>query len=215
MAVSLGFGRRREPFFERPSLGTRDCGIWGTDLDPCAMPEGPGVWLVFRVQPQAELVTAYAMRKRSWAAWVPHETKWIASSRYDRLKKREVRRPLIPGYLLCRFASADPREWLRLLDLENVLGVLGRDGCALPVPARQVARLASEAANRRAKEFQRHMPTNRVFGLGDRVEVLTGPLAERPGEVREILLAEQVAVVEMEGVQARVKVSLSNLGYVA
>jgi transcription antitermination factor NusG len=215
-ATVVPAGRKAIRRFARPSLAVPGP-IWGAALDPCGPVEpGPGRWFALRVAPQAEFACAHLLRARGLAAWAPWETKWIRANRYRKGAKREVRRPLLPGYVLARLGDweAEACAWQRALGVVGVQGVVGALGRPLALREAAVADLRALCERRRAAERQRAMPTNRVFDVGDVVEVLEGPLE---GVVVTVLEISR-GFAEVVGVDVgalRLRVQVGRLGAVA
>lgn len=198
----------------RPSLATA-CAVWGSSLDPCLPPHPrePGAWYALRVAPQAEFVVAHLLRRRGVVAWAPCLTKWVRAEAYRRAVKRAVRRPLLPGYVFVKLASA--YVWQVIRGVTGVLGAVCLEGRPWPLRPAEIAKVRHASSRLRARERDRAMPTNRAFEVGDVVEVLDGPLEAVQMRVVEIADGEARALMAFLGVEREVQISVANLGAVA
>lgn len=198
----------------RPSLATA-CAVWGSPLDPCLPPHPrePGAWYALRVAPQAEFVVAHLLRRREVVAWAPCLTKWVRAEAYRRTVKRAVRRPLLPGYVFVKLASA--AAWQVIRGVSGVLGLVCLCGRPWPLHPADISRVRHASSRMRAREQDRGMPTNRAFEVGDVVEVLTGPFEAMSLRVYEITKGEARGLVRIFSRETEVKIPVANLGAVA
>lgn len=198
----------------RPSLATA-CAVWGSPLDPCLPPHPrePGAWYALRVAPQAEFAVAHLLRRRGVVAWAPCLTKWIQGNRYQPQFKRTVRRPLLPGYVFVKLASA--LAWEVIRGVSGVLGLVCFCGRPWPLRPADIARVRHASSRLRAREQDRAMPTNRAFEVGDVVEVLSGPFEALSLRVYEITKGEARGLVRIFSRETEVQIPVANLGAVA
>ncbi|HMR51208.1 MAG TPA: transcription termination/antitermination NusG family protein [Amaricoccus sp.] len=153
------------------------------------------------------------LRRHGIEPFVPVETKFIRRTRTSRLAKKKVKRAILIGYVLVRLAP--PVNWLAVLSIPLVTGVVGFGGRPVPIGDAAVERLAARAGGMRARDYHRPMPTNRWFDPGDRVEVLDGPLRERVFTVVGIEGEMARVFQEFFGVEHQVEIATSCLARVA
>ena len=173
-----------------------------------------------RIAPRGEYLVEDILLRRGIDAWVPVMTRWNQANRYHRRKKVVAYQPILPGYVLAALpcdatGEAGPGvNWPVILNCPLVRGVMGFGGIPAAIPFKEIEKLRAIELEERAETLHRLMPTNRVFEVGDRVEVLEGPLALFQGKVIEITPEEAKVVFVLFGGTAPVRVSLSNLGAV-
>lgn len=183
-------------------------------------------WYVLRVSPRGMMQvrsgrtvgTRYVRRavdlleRMGMRPFLPVGARWQLRSRYSRSKDmHRVTRPLMPGYLLI-----DPDEppggvnWYAIMELPFVLGVVCADGVPVRVSAGTGACGCGHGAGPRGFGFviaahreapdaaEMHMPTNRTYAPGDRVEFVDTDAWE----------GQDLRVVSVDGARVTLEVSL-------
>ncbi len=128
-----------------------------------------------------------ALEMRGMRPFVPTEGSWRRRSRYYREKDRQrVRKPLLTGYIL--IDPPEPVRWDLILNMPIVIGVITNHlGEPVRIPksderdeyrlntGQQPRSLSAVMAQHRTNALaeQEHMPTGRVFAVGDDVELTT------------------------------------------
>ncbi len=175
---------------------------------------------VARIAPRGEYLVEEILLRRGIRAWVPVMTRWNRANRYHQRKKVLSYQPILPGYVLAALPCDDAGEqepgvnWPSILGCPMVRGVMGFGGVPAAIPFRAINELRAIEVSERAETLHRMMPTNRVFRVGEQVEILDGPLALERGRVIEITPEEAKVVFHLFGGTVPVRVSLSNLGAV-
>jgi transcription antitermination factor NusG len=89
-------------------------------------------WFALRVRANFEQLVAVALRHKGYEHFLPlYSTRRQWS---DRIK--DLKRPLFPGYLFCRF---DPAERLPILKTPSVIGIVGIGKMPIPVEPKELA----------------------------------------------------------------------------
>lgn len=160
---------------------------------------GAKTWVTEYVFPAEE-----ALAQRGFRPFVPTEGAWRRRSRYYRAKDRQrVRRPLLTGYIL--IDPPEPANWLRIMSLDFVQGVIVRNGRPARIAKDEPRRMDRNGEiievprdiprglgpilakhTEQAPEIQYHMPTGRTFNVGDRVELFDERFRGMPLTVKEI-----------------------------
>ena len=158
---------------------------------------------------RGEFVVEAAMRRRGVEAWVPVESVFNRANRFHHKAKKLVYRPILPGLVFVGFSA--PPNWLAVLDCPMVRGVFGCDGRPSALRQKDLDQMRKIESGEQAAAVERFMPTNRVFTVGQEVEVLEGSLE-----------GERITVLEMDGLQARflhrgfrMSIGLEKIGAVA
>ena len=157
-------------------------------------------WYAIAVKPQAERAVQAALAHKSYETYFPlvlSERRWS-----DRIKRTES--ALIPGYIFCRFDSA---ERLPIMTTPGVREIVGFGRQAAPVSESELLAL------RQVIESGLKVENCDFLRRGDRVEVTGGPmqglcglLLEVRGQVRVVVsveLLQRSVSVEMD--RARIK----------
>jgi len=141
-------------------------------------------WYILRAAPKAELAAiAWLARNGVPDAWCPTETRWRTMPR-GRRKKVPYEAPLAPGYVFAPFTRRPVWHVLRERAKGKLTGVVARQGIPLVIPEPTIARMKHvpgriAAIRKREEERRRIRP-------GDRVDVVSGPLAGWTIEVSRI-----------------------------
>ncbi len=172
-------------------------------------------WFLVRVPSGKELAAERILDDDGQIVFVPVETRFRRVNRYAK-KKRELRFPLVPGYLLVGFLP-DRHRWADLFRFRLVTGVVGHDGNPLRIPFREVRRLLQRhcAGEFLAPSMQQFMRSGMEFSVGDKVEVLDGPFEGHIAEVASITGNVAEMVLNILGGQRRVQVKVSDIGRAA
>ena len=127
-------------------------------------------WYALYVRPKKEKVVATLLAQRHFETFSPSILERRSWS--DRIKT--IERTLFPGYVFCRFAPYGA-ERLPVLTVPGVNWIAGNGRDAVPVPDEQIDAL------RRAVASGARVEPHEFLEVGDRVEVLSGPLAGARG----------------------------------
>lgn len=176
-------------------------------------------WFLVRVPSGKELAAERILDDAGLIVFVPTETRFRRANRYAK-RKREIRFPLAPGYLLTGFAPVarmDLYPWADLFRYRIVTGVVGHEGRPLAVPFCQVRRLLvrHHAGEFMAPRMQEFMRSGHEFAQGDRVEVLEGPFEGHIAEVRTIKGKTAQMVLNIFGAKRLIEVPVDALGRAA
>jgi transcription antitermination factor NusG len=136
------------------------------------------LWHVCHVAPQSERAVAKDIdAAKGYRALLPMERFW----RTRRGRRIVAERPLFTGYVFAQVDHAT-QPWQALLDLDGVLGVLGRPGDNRPgiVPAAWIDMIVKMQD---CGVFDRTRPEPDKFKIGDLVRVSEGPMAGLAGKV--------------------------------
>lgn len=154
---------------------------------------GPS-WFALRVKPHAERSLFGVLRSNGVETMLPlyaDRRRWS-----DRVKTTD--RPLFPGYLFCRLDSSTP---LKLVTLPGAIGFVGFGTGPAPIPANEILSLE------RILDSGRRLRPLALLHQGERIRVVTGPLAGLAGRVLRIK-DEHCLVVSVEILQRSVAVTL-------
>lgn len=168
-------------------------------------------WHVVQVVPQRERAVAEEIEKLGLAAYVPLELCKVAVR--ERLRYREMLRPMIPGYV---FAGFDPActTWLSILPhphepsgIDGVLRLFMIEARPVPIaePIMDYIR-STEAEGRDHGRCRKRAPIG--VKVGEVVRVLSGPFAAFFGLVTDIDRKERRVIVEMDIFGRKVPVEL-------
>src|SRR5215472_2373570 len=130
-------------------------------------------WYAVRVRSRFEFVTSAVLGERGYETFLPFYRSRRAWS--DRMK--EVELPLFPGYIFCRFDTANP---YRVLNSPGVVHVVSMGAHPVPVDEEEVASI--QKVCRSGKDTQ-PWP---FLQVGRRVRIECGPLAGTEGIVLEL-----------------------------
>ena len=141
-------------------------------------------WYAIAVKPQAERAVQAALAHKSYETYFPlvlSERRWS-----DRIKRTES--ALIPGYIFCRFDSA---ERLPIMTTPGVREIVGFGRQAAPVSESELLAL------RQVIESGLKVENCDFLRRGDRVEVTEGPMRGLQGLLMEVKgsVREQCRVV--------------------
>ncbi|MHA3913863.1 transcription termination/antitermination protein NusG [Halovulum sp. GXIMD14793] len=144
----------------------------------------------------------------------PLETKWRYPNKTAR-RKRLTQRPLMRGWLFVRFPSARV-NWFAIRQLGVITGVAGGSGspCALNVRGRRfLGRIVEreQAGHFGAEPQEAFMQSRCEFTVGDKAEVMSGPLAGFVVDVQQISGQAAKVIGPFMGTDTEMTVSLANL----
>lgn len=144
-------------------------------------------WFGVRVTPQKETVAEFVLRDEGFATFVLVRKSWEFSNGTTkaRMKKREIRRPILPGLVFVGMNDRTP-GWDRVFAYRLVIGVVGWGGEPRPIP--HDTRPASNGLPERpglrsliwrqaggefnAPDYEKYQDTHRTFAIGDDVVTL-------------------------------------------
>lgn len=177
-------------------------------------------WYALRVQPQRELSVARILHDVGFASFTPVAKRWEFPNRQTRARweKREVIRPIMPGWCFVGFARHTP-GWESIVWIPAVTAIVCQDGSPAPVPHDSVRRkdgsirrpglrelIVRQADGRfNAPDYQRWQETQATFQEGDRV---VGILADETGDHL------RATVVSIKGRDLRVELDRAMFGAV-
>jgi transcription antitermination factor NusG len=155
-------------------------------------------WYAIRVKPKFEKAVSLGLRGKGYEEFLP-----LRQSRtHVRHRTKTIELPLFPGYLFCRFEEA---HRLPVLTTPGVFHILSRGGHLAPVPDEEIESLQVIV---RSKLPLEELPYTR----GDKVRIVTGPLAGVEGSVSRMKDNYRVVVsVAMLERSVAVEVSVSSL----
>lgn len=121
-----------------------------------------GAWVAVQVRPRSERVVGAQLENGGYEYFLPlYETE-------QRGRGTPSAAPLFPGYVFCRYMVANPHQIVRL---SAVVRLVGTSRGPVPVPDEEID------AIRRVSGLQLRMEPWRGYAPGQRVRVVTGPLA--------------------------------------
>lgn len=136
------------------------------------MPITPN-WFVLRCRPRREKFVSTILQAKGFEQFLPlykERHRWA-----DRMATVLV--PLFPGYLFCRFSSAD---YLNVVNTPSVVEVLGNGRQYIPVPDKEISDI------RHAVESGLTCEPWQTLVSGEPVRIVAGPFAGHEGTVAEI-----------------------------
>jgi transcription antitermination factor NusG len=166
--------------------------IWMADLEGVIV----SPWYAIRVRSNFENAVSASLASKGYPEFLPtyrSRRRWS-----DRIK--EVRMPLFPGYVFCRF---DPNNRLPILQTPGVVNVVSFAKTPTPVEESEIAAVQRIVAS---DVLSRPWP---FLNAGDRVQVIDGPLAGLEGILLEfkkslrlvvsVTLLQRSVAVEIDG----------------
>lgn len=160
-------------------------------------------WYCLRTAPQRELVLADLLKAFGLRTFCPTETRWRRTARH---KKAPRAYAMLPRYLFV--SGDDPWSILRAHRHRGVQGVVGISGRPAPIPERAIERLARISG---AQIPSRSTPIRRSFAVGDKVEILAGPLSAQIVEVARIKGRAAEVIIPMLGSERLAEIPLECL----
>lgn len=160
-------------------------------------------WYALRTQPMKEFAVEHILKDRGLRAFCPTEV------RYKFVGKKKVPQDfaMLARYL---FTSGDDLlltvRWLRDRGLVN--GLVGFDGVPAPIPETAVQRLARMSGSAVPTKSQ---AVRKSFNVGDKVEIMVGPLQALVVEVASIKGRAAKVIVPMLGTERAVEIPLESL----
>jgi transcription antitermination factor NusG len=138
-------------------------------------------WFALRVRPRCERLVAEALRRKGCDEFLPlHRERHRWSDRVT-----TVETPLFAGYVFCRF---DVHQRLPILTTPGVLLVVGIGKTPLPIDDEEIESLRIVVTSR----LQLHPWP--YLDVGQRVQIVGGPLAGAEGVVLDVKKAQRLVV---------------------
>ncbi len=162
-------------------------------------------WLAFRVPPQKERIAETIAKQCGFNAVVPTEIK--TRGRRVRKSKKEVKYPIVNGYLFMRFDG--PCDWLGLSRISIIRSAVGFDGRLSIIEDPQMQRLLKRSGKQLPHLHSAN--TRRSFAIGETVEITNGPLINNLVKVEDVVGEKARIVFKMLGVERSVEVPLGVL----
>ena len=125
-------------------------------------------WFAIRVKSNREYITSQSLIGRGYEVFLPLHTRQKKGS------GAEVRRPLLPGYLFCRF---DVKDRLPVLTLPGIVHIVGSGKIPLPVDETELESL------RVLIRTGLPVRTEERYTVGQKIRIVRGPLAGADGVV--------------------------------
>ena len=151
-------------------------------------------WYALRTKPRAEKAVCEMLAWNKVEPYLPLEV----SRHYLDDQRKQVQRPLFPGYVFCHASLQIP---FRIVSIPGALGFVGCAGCPTPVPDDQILTL------RRLEDSRRALRASGLFAEGQKVRVRRGALMGLEGRIHKVK-KEYLLVVSIELLQRSVCVSL-------
>ena len=165
-------------------------------------------WYIVVTAAQKEMFTTFLLERIGCAVLYPCMLDYRRINRYKRGKDK-VLMPLAVRYLFVGFAG-EP-NWLEIFSWPCVSAVVGVNGHPASVRFSGIADFISANADLVAPDAHKLMPTHREYGLGDTVEVLTGPFADFHAEVETIKGGQATVRLSIFGREQSIAFPLDNL----
>ena len=153
-------------------------------------------WYVVLTAPTREMAATLLLEGHGHAVLYPREAKFWRRNRYAKAKAK-ILKPLAARHLFVGF-EAHP-NWLQVMGWRCITGVIGVGGRPKSLSYASIRAFMDGETIRTPPSAHRFMPTGREYEVGQRVEVLSGP-------VRGAI----VTVTEIKGRQARALLALEN-----
>lgn len=131
------------------------------------------LWFVIQVMPQHECKVASQLRYKGQEEFLP----MVSSRRQWSDRSKVIDRPLFPGYVFCRVRRS---SFGLILDTPGVHRIVSFGGQAHPITEEEMSRLQLVLAS------GREVTPVPYLALGQRVQVLDGPLAGMMGIVTRL-----------------------------
>ena len=141
-------------------------------------------WFVVQTQPRREDLGARNLTRQGFRVFLPQFTRTVRHAR----RTRTVRRPLFPGYAFVTL-DLEVDRWRSVLGTYGVSTLVMQGDRPRPVLAGVVEGLIDAANATDGLDFARGL------SVGCSVRFLSGPFAERIGELVEMSDAERVGVL--------------------
>jgi len=127
-------------------------------------------WYAIQVRPQSEFVTSKALQNKGFEQFVPY----YRSQRRWSDRKIELKLPLFPCYIFCRF---DPQVRLPIITTAGVVRIVGTGKLPVPVDVREMDAVLKIARS------QYKVEPHPFVTIGTRIRIEQGPLAGMEGIV--------------------------------
>jgi transcription antitermination factor NusG len=138
-------------------------------LDEAAACQNPHLWYALRVRTRHEKSVGAALRSKGYDEFVPlYKTRRRWAQRIA-----EIELPLFPGYVFCRFGTAQPGA--RIVTTPGILGIVEFGGRPVPVDEGEIAAVHRVLELGIAAEPWKYTPS------GQRVRIEHGALAGLEG----------------------------------
>jgi transcription antitermination factor NusG len=167
-------------------------------------------WYCLRIAPQKEFVAQEILKRRGLVTFVPSEHRWRRKNKYTKMK--ELRRyPLMVRYLFIGFTPGVPL-WFNLFSIPIIQSVVGVNGVPWQFDTIAVRRLIEQYHDGLVRPTQeKHMRTNREFGVGDSVRIVEGPFEGIVAPVRDITRGQAHMFAELFNGEVPLKIDLNKL----
>jgi transcriptional antiterminator RfaH len=129
-------------------------------------------WYVVHTRPNGEETALRNLERQGFIAYLPRGQRRVSHAR----RSRTVLRPFFPRYLFVGL-DLDAERWQAIRSTFGVSGLIGDGDRPLPVPAGVVEDIRSREDDTGAVTHAEPPP----FALGERVQVLDGPLRDSWG----------------------------------
>jgi transcription antitermination factor NusG len=160
-------------------------------------------WFAIRTSPQREFAVEQILTNHGLKAFCPTEVKW---KRVGRRKKPHCY-PLLARYIFA--AGEDLIHAVRMLrDRGLAQGFVGIDGVPATIEESAILRLARMSG---APVPTNSAPVRRSFAVGDKVEIMVGPLQALVVEVASIKGRAAKVIVPMLGTERVVEIPVESL----
>jgi transcriptional antiterminator RfaH len=144
-----------------------------------ALPDG-WRWHVVQTEGRREVTAGEEIDKLGFAVWVPSFEKLIVDRRSPSRARRKklVRRPVFPNYLLVGFKPS--AKWSDIAHARGVTGIVMAATRPEPVPTDAVERLITAAR----RNFDEEIAS--MFKPGNKVRLTDGPFRFFTGEIEDV-----------------------------
>lgn len=140
-------------------------------------------WFALRVAPGRELTIESRLREADHFTFVPLKHVLRKKNRHAK-RKVLVGRAQYPGYVFVGFPPGFAAPWIRIFEVEGIIGAVGRDG--EPMPIHEPTMTAMLAGTRRPINYI-NRPKRKRRTKGQRTaEIISGPYQGRTVRVVEI-----------------------------
>lgn len=167
-------------------------------------------WYVLRIEAQKEFAAQMILQKRGLTTFLPTEHRWRRRNKFT--KQKELRKyPLMVRYLFAGFEPGIPL-WFDLFRIPIIQSVVGVAGMPRQLDSAAVTRLIEHYHDGLVRPPQeKHMRTNREFGVGDAVRIVEGPFEGIVAPVHEITRGQAHIFAGLFNGEVPLKIDLDKL----
>jgi len=168
-------------------------------------------WYAVLVRSGKEFIAQKMLRRYGCAVYVPMSRKWRRLNRYKQ-EKTKIAYAALPGMVFVGYAEGEERWFDIFSNITCAYGVLGVAGKLIAFNGPTLADFVTR--NRSTLDVadeEKWMRTHREFKIGDRVQIVAGPLDGHIVDVRDIKGNAAIVLMEFFGGIKQIEISLEKL----